>query len=293
MTDNDSGFLGLPKEKTRFETSAAVVIPAPFEKTTSYAKGCARGPQSIIEASHQVEFYDPELGIECWEPGIHTLSALSLEELSSEEALKKIEKETGKLLEAGKFPVLLGGEHTVSVGAIRAAAGRFPKLCVLQIDAHADLRDSYDGTPLSHACAMRRVVDSVQKLAGVGIRALCAEEAEFARENRKVDLFYDHERRKDPHWVEKALSCLSENVYVTVDVDGFDPAIMPSTGTPVPGGLSWEEGLLLLRKCFETKRIVACDVVELLPLPNAHAPNFLAAQLTYKLIGYHNTFRNK
>lgn len=279
-------FLGLPQEHTLYDSSPVVIIPCPLEKTTTYRKGTAKGPEAIIEASHQVEFYDCELKRETWRPGIHTLPPLDFNGRDSKAAVQLIEKTLAQVLEAKKFPICLGGEHTLSAGAILACLKRYPKLSILQIDAHADLRESYEGTPYSHACAMRLIASRVSTLVGVGIRSVAEEEAVFAKENRHISLFYDHERPKEKNWIERVLGNLTQDVYLTIDIDGFDPGLIPATGTPEPGGLSWHEGLALIRACFQEKRVVGADLVELCPQPELHACDFTCAKLVYKIIGY-------
>lgn len=284
-------FLALPNEAVRYSTAATVIFPCPLEKTTSYGKGTARGPKAIIEASAQVEFYDCELEQESWPPGIHTLPPLDFSASDAPAALRAIEQKVGALLDDRKFPICLGGEHTLSAGAIAACAKRFPNLSVLQIDAHADLRADYEGTPYSHACAMRLIVPQVKKIVGVGIRSLDASEADFARTQPNITLILDHRRDREGRWIEAALAALTDTVYLTIDVDGFDPGLFGATGTPEPGGLTWQEGLDLLRRCFAAKRVVGADCVELMPLPHAHAAAFAAAKLVYKLIGYRKRFQ--
>lgn len=279
-------FLGIPEEASRYETSPVVIVPIPLEKTTSYLKGTAQGPRAIIQASHQVEFFDAELQRESWKPGIHTLSLMNFDAMNSEEALKQIEKVFGKCLDDKKFPIGIGGEHALSGGTIAAAAKRYPGLSVLQIDAHADLRESYEGSPYSHACAMRLVSRKIRKIVSVGIRSLDSSEWEFAKQHPDIKILFDQERRLDPHWIDHALEGLSETVFLTIDVDGFDPSLIPATGTPEPGGLSWYEGLDLIRACFQRKKVVAADVVELLPMPHQEASEFITAKLVYKLVGY-------
>ena len=284
-------FLGLPVAKTEYASSPVVVVPVPWEKTTSYMKGTGKGPQAIIEASHQVEFYDAELEGESWQPGIHTVPSVDFGSSDSKNALEKVEKTFGKILDDKKFPIALGGEHTLTAGCVAATAKRYSNLSILQIDAHADLRESYEETPYSHACAMHLCLKHVKKLVGVGIRSLCTEEATFAKKHPEITLLYDHDRRKNLHWIEEALKGLTDTVYLTVDIDGFAPNLVPATGTPEPGGLSWYEGLDLIRALFQKKRVVAADVVELLPLSSQHASNFITAKLVYKIIGYWKRFQ--
>lgn len=279
-------FLGLPEDKTEYQTSPVVVLPCPFEKTTSFMKGTAKGPRAILAASHHVEFYDLELKKEIWLPGIHTLPELPLQNCSAEAALRLIETEVAQILADRKFPICLGGEHTLSAGAVAAAAKQYPALSILQIDAHADLRESYEGTPYSHACAMRLASRYTQKIVAVGIRSVAAEEIAFAEQYPTIRLHPDQERRKQRDWIPRALEGLTDNVYLTVDIDGLDPALIPATGTPEPGGLSWYETLSLIRAVFSEKNVVAADLVELLPQGGCHASDFAAAKLVYKMIGY-------
>lgn len=283
--------MGLPVDAVAYEKSTVVVIPCPWEKTTTYMRGTKEGPRAILEASAQVEFYDGELKREMWQPGIHTWPSLDFEGLDSKKAMEKIQGVVAKILEDKKFPLCLGGEHSLSEGPIAALSQRYPNLSILQIDAHADLRESYEGTPYNHACAMRRALRYAKKLSGVGIRSLCQEEVVWAGEHPEIMLCLDHERRKQKDWIQKALDHLTDDVYLTIDIDGFDPALVPATGTPEPGGLSWYEGLDLIRACCEKKRVVGADLVELLPIPGSHASAFVAAKLAYKVIGYWKRFQ--
>lgn len=285
-------FLGIPEEWSEWKISPVVVLPVPLEMTTSYEKGTRNGPEKIIQASHQVEFFDAELGMEACRKGIFTEAALDFEGETAESAQKKIEKAVARLLDAGKFPILLGGEHALSGAAIKAASERHPNLSVLQIDAHADLRESYEGSRYSHASAMRLAHPYVRGIVGVGIRSVCAEEVAYAKEHPDIFLQYDPVRRRNKNWIDEAIGRLTDTVYLTVDLDGFDPSLIPATGTPEPGGLGWYEGLDLIRTLFERKKVITADVVELLPLPHQHASEFAAAKLVYKIIGYWQKFQN-
>jgi agmatinase len=198
--------------------------------------------------------------------------------------MDEIQRVAGEILNRDKFLVTLGGEHSITPPLVAAAAARYPGLGVLQIDAHADLRDSYMGTRHNHACAIRRALEFAP-VTQVGIRSMSTEEARAAS-GLRTRIFYDHSMRRDPAWIDSVVDTLPESVYLTIDVDGFDPAIMPATGTPEPGGLSWYEALALLRATIERRRVVACDVVELSPLPGIMAPNFLCAKLVYKILTY-------
>lgn len=279
-----STFAGLGQPAGSFARSRAVVLPIPFERTTSYGPGTKNGPQEIIAASSQVELYDEELGREICDVGIHTLPHMELPFARTEEAFEEIRRTAAWLTAEGKFFVALGGEHAITAPLVAAVAAAHPGLTVLQIDAHADLRESYMGDRHSHASAMRRVLEHAPAVQ-VGIRNLSAPEAEQAP-NLRTRIFYDWNMRQDPDWMQRVVDAIEGPVYITIDCDGLDPAVMPAVGTPEPGGLSWRELLALTRMVMASRRVVACDVVELCPLPGFVAPNFLAARLVYKLIGY-------
>jgi agmatinase len=272
-----------PDPKT-FDESAAVILPVPVDRTTSYVPGTRNGPREILQASSHMELWDEEIGRDVHSVGIFTLPEMELPFGELEPLMQEIERVAGEILSRDKFLVTLGGEHSITPPIVAAAARRFPGVSVLQIDAHADLRDSYMGTPHNHACAMRRSL-AYARVTQVGIRSLSTEEAE-ALPALGTSIFYDHSMRRDPHWIDRVVETLSPKVYLTIDVDGMDPAIMPATGTPEPGGLSWYETLALLRATMERRTVVACDVVELSPIPGLIAPNFLCAKLVYKILGY-------
>lgn len=266
------------------EDSKAVVLPVPFERTTSYVAGTRNGPREILLASAQVELWDEETRSEAWDHGIYTLPELELPYPDIREALDEIRRVVEAILDRDKFLVVLGGEHSVSVPVVEALAPRTPGLSVLQIDAHADMRDAYQGSPYSHACAMRRIVDHAP-CTQVAIRSLCKEESE-AIPGLRTRVFWDHDMRRDPGWIDQVVASLGDKVYLTIDCDGLDPAIMPAVGTPEPGGLSWHETVALLRAVMSARRVVGCDVVELCPLPGMVGPNFLCAKLIYKILTY-------
>lgn len=282
----DLGFLGDENHNPGGLAAArAVVVPCPLEATVCYGAGTAGGPQAILEASYQAETWDEELGVDLGAlPGIGTLEAVDCSG-SVEAVQERLEGVVGTLLDAGRFPLVLGGEHSLTPGPVRAAAARFPGLTVLQIDAHADLRESYQGFANSHACAMRRCLDDPEvRVVGVGIRSMSAPEALYARQHPdRVRLFLARGRK----WtVEDVLGALPGPVYLSVDIDGLDPSLVPATGTPEPGGLFWEETLDLLRAVFQQRQVVAADLVELAPHPELHASTFLAARLACKILGY-------
>jgi len=270
-----------------------VVLPVPYESTTSWGGGTRRGPDAIIGASRYIELYDQELGCE---PGseltIHTLPALELTRAGAESAMEELQTAYARVsaeLE-GAFLLMLGGEHSISSPAIRAQAARLraasdERLSVLQMDAHADLRGEYEGTSASHASAMARVLDLADVVA-VGVRGVSREEIEVSEASEASTLVWADEMWDDDGWMERALDALGPRVYLTFDVDYFDPSVVPSTGTPEPGGGDWYRSLRFLRRVFEEREVVAADVVELAPTPGLSAPDFVVAKLAYKLISY-------
>ena len=277
FTHSPNAFMGY--QYPLAESKAAVIL-VPYDGTTTFMAGTRHGPQAIITASNQVEFYDRELDKEPGLVGIHTYDEVEPDMSSAEKTVKRVEEFVTEVIEQEKFPILFGGEHSVSVGMVKALAKKHKNLSVLQIDAHADLRDEYEGTKYNHACAMRRIKEHVKSVSLVGIRSLCKEEMDFIKENNL-----------DVHWgnqfdEEKILSNLTEEVYITIDLDGFDPSECPGVGTPEPGGLRWEQTLKLLKKVAEKKKIVGFDIVELMPIPGTAQSEFFAAKLAYKLLGY-------
>jgi agmatinase len=277
-------FLSLPRKFSEFESSEFVILPVPYQETTTFKTGTKEGPQAIIHASREVETFDEELNQESFKVGIHTLEEMEVTMRGPEKMVEKVYKIAKELVDMNKRVVLLGGEHTVSIGLVKAESEKCENLSVLQLDAHADLRDSYQESKYSHACVMRRIGE-IAPFVGVGIRNLSLEEHEFIQK-KKLDLFFAKNLMQDDGWIEQVLSKLSENVYLTIDLDFFDPSIMPSVGTPEPGGLFWNQTLDLLKKVADKKNIVGFDCVELCPIPGLVAPDFLAARLIYKIIGY-------
>ncbi|MGH7545550.1 MAG: agmatinase [Gemmatimonadota bacterium] len=287
MPENASvHFLDLPPEWRDPETARAAVLPIPYEATTSYARGTERGPRAILEASAQVEFYDLELDAEPCREGICTLEALRLPR-DGAAMVDALRRAYDAVLADRRFVVALGGEHTITYPLVAAWADRLGQssgLSVLQLDAHADLRDAYEGTPWSHACVMRRVVDAGVPVVGVGLRSLSAEEHAVMRETRQVAVLGPELGRTG--WIDRILDGLGPKVYITFDVDFFDPSLVPATGTPEPGGGTWGQALALLRRVFAEREVVAADVVELAPIAGLHAPDFVVAKLVYKILGY-------
>ena len=261
----------------------------PWEATTSYGGGTRLGPRAILEASRYIELYDQELDAEPGaEMGVHTLPSLELTRAGAREAMDELRHAYARIAEAAgdRFLLMLGGEHAVSAPAILAQAARHPgRISVLQMDAHADLRPEYEGTPHSHASAMARVLPEADVVA-VGIRAVSREEVVLSRASDASTIVWAEEMRDGEGWMDRAVEALGDDVYLTFDVDYFDPSLVPSTGTPEPGGGEWHATLRFLRRVFQEKNVVAADVVELAPTPGLHAPDFLVAKLVYKLLAY-------
>jgi agmatinase len=276
-------FGGLEPPLSTFENSSVLIWPVPFEKTVSYGAGTREGPAAIIDASRYMELYDEEIGGETATIGIHTLPAIDADR-EPDEMMPALQREALKLLKTSKFVCMLGGEHSISAPVVRAFHEKFPKLSVLQIDAHADLRDSYEGTRHSHASAMRRVLE-VCPAVQVGIRSLSAEEARVIP-HLPTRIFYAKDITGRTDWFDTAIDALTENVYLTIDIDGLDPSLVPSTGTPEPGGLMWNEVLTLIRTLALKRNVVGMDLVELCRSSASNASSFLAAKLIYKTLGY-------
>lgn len=280
-------FAGIEDQYAAYEKARVVVLPVPLERTTTYAKGTAKGPCAIIETSRNMETFDEELQVETYQKlGIATLEEMDTEEGSLEQILANISTAVLSLFKDGKFPLVLGGEHSLTPPCVSAAARKYKDLSVLQIDAHADLRETYQGNSNSHACALRRSLE-ICPAVQVGIRSLSSEEA-AAIPKLATRIFWAHDivTRPTLEWAEEVARALSPNVYLTIDLDGLDPSIMPATGTPEPGGLTWEQVTGLLRVVARRRTIVGMDVVELLPTPGLHAADFLAAKLIYRTLGY-------
>jgi len=278
-------FLGLTEQEADYKRSGYVVLPVPYEQTTTFGKGTALGPAAILAASQEVELYDEELGFEPYRCGIATSGPLEPTTDGPERMIAIINETVQQILSHNKIPITLGGEHTVSVGPVSACVRTLDNLSVLQIDAHADLRESYQGSRFSHACAMARIRDITEKTVGVGIRNLSIEEAETVKK-RDIPLIFAQDIHSGKRKIEDAIEYLTDNVYITIDLDGFDPSVIPGVGTPEPGGLGWYEVLAFLRRVCHEKRIVGFDVVELMPIPPSLVSDFTAAKLIYKIIGY-------
>jgi agmatinase len=277
-------FLGLEGESPPLERARVVLVPVPYDRTASYGKGTASGPRAILEASTHMELYDDELGVEPHTIGIFTASPVSGNDDPPEVMASKVEEAVAGYLRMGKMPVVLGGEHSVSIGAMRAYEKAYPGLSIVQLDAHGDLRRSFEGSEYNHACVMSHFAGRIPTLQ-IGIRSMCREEGEFAREKRlRIIPAQDLIRRPEAALAE--VDRLGDEIYLTIDVDFFDPAIMPTTGTPEPGGPGWYEALDLIRGICSRKTLVGFDVNELSPLEGNAAPDFMTAKLVYKTIAY-------
>jgi agmatinase len=278
-------FLGIPAEHSQLDKSPYVILPVPYEETATYGRGTQYAPAAIVAASQEVELFDDELGCEPYLVGIHTAPTLEITPKSVEAQNEIIYSCFRELVSQDKLVGMLGGEHSISYGAVRACLEAYPELTVLQFDAHADLRDGYLGEPFSHASVMRRIRDLTQKTVSVGVRNYSVEEDEYIRE-QKVTLFSAQRIHLNQRWSDEVLAQLERDIYITFDLDAFDPSIMPATGTPEPGGLYWYPVLELLKKAISKCHLVGFDVVELSPIEGNHASDFLAAKLVYKIIGY-------
>lgn len=275
-----NNFCGLPKEFSSYGKSKIVILPVPFDKTASWLKGSDKGPEAIIEASKNMELYDIETDSEVYKKGMFTENAIIAKDSVS--MINQVYEKVRDLLKDKKFVVTVGGEHSISTAPIRAHSKFFPDMSILHLDAHSDRRDEYEGNKYSHASVIARVNEITSKVVSVGIRSMDSSEKQNIKKNK---VFYAHEIFKSTEWIKKAVDNLSKNVYITLDLDVFDSSIMPSTGTPEPGGLTWEQITNLLKAVSDKKNIVGADVVELCPSENK-APDFLAAKLIYKLLSY-------
>ncbi|MEE8465502.1 MAG: agmatinase [Dehalococcoidia bacterium] len=276
-------FLALPQEQSSLDAARVVLIPVPYDSTTSYRSGAREGPEAIITASYALEDYDFELELDVSEIGIHTTGALEPHMAGPGPMTERVKDAVAGYLETGKTVGLLGGEHSITIGSVQAHVDAYPGLSVLYLDAHADLRDEYMGTPFGHASAARRAYECCP-IALAGVRSLCQEEHDFIRDNNVPVWYWDpNSHRSSP---DTLLDGLSDTVYVSIDLDVLDPAIMPAVGTPEPGGMAWHQLVGLLGKLSESRRIVGFDVCELAPADGPPACSYTAAKLVYKLVAY-------
>ncbi len=286
--NTEHNFLGITEPGLYSYDSANVVIQsAPYEHTSSYLSGSDKGPEAIIEASHFVEFYDEELEQETYKKvGIATLTPLDFGGKVDAAAIELIEKSTTKNLNNNKFVISLGAEHTVTLGFFKAHLAKYPGIGILQIDAHSDLRQSYNDNPYSHASVMARVHDLGVNLYQIGIRAQCREEADLIKTSTRINTWYAHQIAANKNWQDEVIAALPDKIYLTIDADGFDPSIMPAVGTAEPGGLGWFETLSFLKKVCLQKEVVGFDIVECTPKDGEILTQFNLAKLLYKIVGY-------
>ncbi|MBN1624881.1 MAG: agmatinase [Deltaproteobacteria bacterium] len=270
----------MPCGDNDYSRASVVILPVPFDRTSTWLKGSDKGPEALIEASRHLEFYDIETDSKVLEKGVFTADPVRT--ASSSSMIKKTGAAVSRYLKENKLVVTLGGEHSVSIGVIRSFAGHYKGLSILHLDAHADSRDSYEGSRYNHACVMARARESTGNIVSVGIRSMDSSELPGIDGKR---IFFAHKIHDSDKWIDSAVELLTDTVYITIDLDVFDPGIMPSTGTPEPGGLGWYQVLKLLRAVSISKRIVGFDVVELCPSENK-APDFLAAKLVFTLLSY-------
>jgi agmatinase len=264
-----------------YDESGIIIVPVPYDATSTYIRGADRGPAAILEASRALEFYDIETGSEAHLQGIHTIAPLESGD-DPGAVTDAVYQTVSRILDEKRFPVVIGGNHTVSIGAFRAVSEACANLTILQLDAHSDLRQEYEGSHLNHACAAARAREYAP-LVQAGIRSMSADELPYVDRMR---IFYAHELYVDKSLYDRALNLLTENVYVTVDLDVFDPSVMPSTGTPEPGGPEYRELMFFLREVFRKRNVVGFDVVELCPSDSNKAPDFMAAKVIYQMLSY-------
>lgn len=277
-------FGGLDPEYTSFDNAMFVVVPIPYDLTSTYQPGSRKGPSAILDASGFMELYDEELCKETYLVGIHTLNPLEADARGPREMLGTIRQTIGDVVKHRKIPLLVGGEHSITLGAVQVLKKKYRGLSVLQLDAHADMRNEYQGSPYSHATVGRRIWE-ICPLVQAGIRSMSVQEASFMAEN-KVKSFSADFVINEENALEKICESIKGDIYITIDLDVLDPSIMPSTGTPEPGGITWKNLLDLLREVSKSCRIRGFDVVELSPIPGMIAPDFLAAKLIYRVMGY-------
>ena len=281
-------FGGIPDKYSTWDDASFAIIPFPVDLTASYVSGSRNGPRAILDASQHMELFDEETKLAPYREGIFTAADVAREAEGAEATLGEVEKRVSATLKAGKFPILLGGEHTGTIGVVNALRKKYDDLTVIYFDAHADLRDEYLGSKLNHACVARRIVDTGTNLIQVGIRSMSEEEDRFLRKTEEVKIFYAGEVRDNLAEVTKGIvGNLKGNVYISIDLDVFDPGIMPAVGTPEPGGLTWYDAIDILRDVMQSGcNVVGCDIMELAPIAGIVAPEYMAARLAYRLMGW-------
>ena len=282
----ENTYAGIPAENATYENSKVVLVTVPYDGTSTWGKGADKGPELFLDASENMELYDIETDTEHYLQGVYMAGEVS-EKSSPEKMVEAVYQKTKELVkDREKLFTLIGGEHSVSIGSIRAVGEEYHNLTVLQLDAHTDLRPEYHGSKNNHACAVFEA-NQKHKLVQVGIRSMDAEEKQYLPHKR---VFFAHEIAKNDNWIKDVLDKVSGNVYITIDLDAFDPSIAPSTGTPEPGGLQWYPTLKLLKKVFKKCNVVAFDIVELMDSPQAKPTAFLAAKLYYKMLAYYHKY---
>ncbi|MFD1615619.1 agmatinase [Gelatiniphilus marinus] len=274
-------YAGIPEEFAKLESAKIVLIPVPYDGTSTWQKGADKGPEAFLNASENMELYDIETDTEVYKQGIHLVEPVT-ENSSPETMVEAVHQTVKKYIKKNKFVTIFGGEHSISIGTIRAFNEMYPSLTVLHIDAHADLRKSYDGSKCNHACAVYEASQSTN-LIQVGIRSMDAIEKTVMDADKT---YFAHDMAVDDSWMDSAIDQMTDNVFITFDLDAFDPSILPSTGTPEPGGLLWYETLEFLKQVFEEKNVVGFDIVELCPNEKDKSSDFLAAKLYYKMLSY-------
>lgn len=287
VLDRDRNFLGLDREWSDFARAGVVVLPVPYEQTSSYGRGSARGPAALLAASRQLELYDARHDAEPyrWCNGIATLEPLAVGDCTGEEMVTAVARRVAELLQTGKFVVTLGGEHTVSVGAAKAHTEHFPGLGTLQLDAHADLRQEYGKNPYSHACTMARIHEFNRNIVQAGVRSLSAEEARWREAQGIRTFFADARAAADGVPIDEIVDACADPVYLTIDCDYFDPSLVPGVGTPEPGGADWPQAVALVHALVSRRRLVGIDICELRPMPGSTRSEFTMAKFVYVILG--------
>ncbi len=278
---SNNTYAGIPEEFAKLESAKIVLIPVPYDGTSTWQKGADKGPDAFLDASENMELYDIETATEVYQQGVFLANAVT-ENASPEAMVDAVHQVTKKYIKKNKFVTIFGGEHSISIGTIRAFNEMYPSLTVLHIDAHADLRKEYDGSTCNHACAVYEASQTTN-LIQVGIRSMDIMEKTVMDEEKT---YFAHDMAVDDTWVDSAIDQMTDNVFITFDLDAFDPSIMPSTGTPEPGGLLWYETLDFLKQVFAEKNVVGFDIVELCPNKKEKSSDFLAAKLYYKMLSY-------
>lgn len=275
-------FAGIPEKYATLDQSKTVLIPVPYDSTQTWKKGSKKGPKAFLSAAEHMELYDIETNSEVYKKGIFLVSSVVNSSICTKKMIEKVYNATKKYLSKEKFITLIGGDHSISIGSIRAFGEKYTNLSILHMDAHTDLRPIYKGTPYNHACSMYEA-SKKHPLIQIGIRSMDIIEKKYIQ---KGNIFYMHEIYKNDLWMQDAIHKLSKNVFISIDIDVFDPSIAPSTGTPEPGGLSWYTTLKFLKKVFQKKSVIGFDIVELLPNKKESSTDFLAVKLYYKLLSY-------